>query len=170
MALTAKYIAAQRECSPESADHKSHSAGGCRAGGRGIGKRLSRLSFFRLLLGRRSLRSCGAGNVRELRPVDDALWQSVDDKRSGCSRAAAAAGDQKLGIMECLAFGPGVHLFAHGQGHEATICSRSAGRRRHPQDYYGRSATLALLDDGRATGSPRLRSRQTTDAAHIRTE
>jgi hypothetical protein len=87
--------------------------------------------------------------------MDDALWQSVGDKRSERCRAATAAGDPKHGVLECLAFRPGVYVFADGQCHEVAIQPRDSDRRRNSQSGHGRSTTLALLDDGRTTGSPR---------------
>src|ERR1700689_2960946 len=99
--------------------------------------------------------------------MDNALWQSVGDKRSERSRAATAAGDPKHWILECLAFRPSVYVFADGQCHKAPIWSHSSNRRRNPQKNHGRSTTLALLDDGRTTSSPRHGGRQTIDAAHV---
>src|SRR5258708_38114768 len=102
--------------------------------------------------------------------MDDALWESVDDKRSERSRAATAAGDPKHGILECLAFKPSVYVFADGPCYEETIQSRDSDRRRNSQNNHGRSTALALLDDGCSAGLPRHRRRRTTDAVHVRTE
>src|SRR5580692_7002554 len=102
--------------------------------------------------------------------MDDTVWESVEDNRFECGCAAPAARDPKHRNMECLAFGPGGYLPEHGYCHEATIWTRSADRRRDSQVNYGRSTTLALLDDGRPSGSAGHWGRQTTDAVYVRTE
>jgi hypothetical protein len=76
-------------------------------------------------------------------------------------------GEQRHRILECLAFRFSVFLFADGRCHEAPIWSHSSDRHRDSQKHHGGSATLALLDDGRATSSSGHGGRRTTDAVHV---
>jgi len=79
-------------------------------------------------------------------------------------------GTRSIGFWNALRSGLAFSFFADGPRHETTIQCNNSDRHGNPQADHGRSASLALLDDGRAARSPRYRRWQTTDAIHVRTE